>query len=105
MVLRTSEYEVFTANDGIEALEVLSRSTPDLIISDIMMPNMDGVQLVQKLRGDEKYKLLPIMILTVIEDSEKEYELLSLGADEYCEKTVQRKILLRRIENLLKRGK
>lgn len=104
MVLRTSDYEVLTATDGVEALNVLSQNKqPDLIISDIMMPNMDGVQLVQKLRGDEKYKSLPIMILTVIEDSEKEYELLSLGADEYCEKTVQRKILLKRIENLLKR--
>jgi CheY-like chemotaxis protein len=103
MVLKESDYEVLTASDGIEALRVLGRSRPDLIISDLMMPNLDGAEFVKRLKSDKRFNSIPVLILTVINDMEKEFHLLSLGVDDYCEKTVQRKILLKRIENLLKR--
>ena len=68
------------------------------------MPKMDGSDLVKRLKNDSKLKEIPILVLTVISDVDKEYALLTLGADDYCEKTIQRKILLRRVENLLKRA-
>jgi CheY-like chemotaxis protein len=105
MVFKASNYDVILATNGKEALEKLKSNIPDLIVTDLMMPEMDGVELVSKLKADSVFKKIPILILTVISDGDKEYALLDLGADDYCEKTVQRKILLKRIENLLKRSK
>ena len=76
-----------------------------MIVSDLMMPNMDGAELVGKLKSHPTFRRIPVLILTVISDSDKEYTLLDLGADDYCEKTIQRKILLKRIENLIRRSR
>lgn len=105
MVLRTAGYEIASVEHGKAALELLQRSIPDLIISDLMMPEMDGVELVTKLKSDPQLRQIPILILTVVSDSDKEYSLLDLGADDYVEKTVQRKILLKRAEKLLNRAR
>ena len=105
MVLKDNDYDVAVACDGVEALRLMAKIKPDLIISDLMMPNLDGTELVKRLKSDKRFSSIPILILTVLGDLEKEYALLSLGVDDYCEKTVQRKILLKRIENLLKRSK
>lgn len=103
LVFRTANYDVVLAVDGMDALEKLKGEVPDLVITDLMMPRMDGVQLVKQLKAHPVYKQLPILVLTVLSDSDKEYELLDLGADDYCEKTVQRKILLKRVEKVLAR--
>lgn len=103
MVLRSSNYDVCLAGDGAEAINVAKRDLPDLIISDLMMPKMDGHEFVTKMKRDGELKKIPILMLTVVSDTEHEYGLLEEGADDYCEKTIQRKILLKRIENLLKR--
>lgn len=105
MVLKMSGYEVRMAANGMEALTELKNGLPDLIISDLMMPKMSGTELVQALKENAAYRNIPVLILTVLSDADKEYTLLDLGADDYCEKTVQRKVLLKRIENLLKRSK
>lgn len=105
MVLKSAQYEVMLANNGVEAIKHIESEIPDLILTDLMMPQMDGKELVAKLKHNELYRRIPVIVLTVISDSDKEYDLLDLGADDYCEKTVQRKILLKRIENLLKRSK
>ncbi len=104
MLFRGAGYDVAVASDGVEALEKLEEMEPDIIISDLMMPRMDGGQLVRKIRTSGKFTRLPVLMLTVVSDVQKEYELLDLGADDYCEKTIQRKILLKRVENLLKRA-
>lgn len=105
MVLKSANYDVLTAADGAEGLEAVKREVPDLLVTDLMMPTMDGAELVQRLRLDNRYKSIPILVLTVVSDSDKEYSLLDLGADDYCEKTIQRKLLLKRIEALLRRTK
>lgn len=105
MVLKDAGYEVFLAGDGREGFKVLEEKLPDLVISDLMMPEVDGAELIRKIKGDKRFSKLPILVLTVISDAEKEYLLLSLGVDDYCEKTIQRNILLKRIENLLRRSK
>ncbi len=104
LCMKGAGYDVALAGDGVEALHYIEKHTPDLIISDLMMPNMDGAELVEKIKSHPTFKKVPILILTVISDSDKEYALLDLGADDYCEKTIQRKILLKRVENLLRRG-
>lgn len=105
LVLKDNDYEVVVAEDGIEALRILGRVRPDLIISDLMMPNLDGTELVKRLKSDKRLSKIPVLILTVLSDMEKEYKLLALGVDDYCEKTVQRNILLKRVENLIRRSK
>lgn len=105
MVLKDAGYEVYAASDGKEGFELLEKVNADLVVSDLMMPGVDGATLIRRIKSDNRFKTLPILVLTVINDSEKEYQILSLGVDDYCEKTVQRNILLKRIENLLKRSK
>lgn len=104
MVLRSAHYDVILASNGLEALKLLQTSIPDLIISDLMMADMDGSELVKALKAHGRYNTIPVLVLTVVADPEREFQLLDLGADDYCEKTIQRKIFLKRIENLLKRA-
>ena len=100
----SDKYKVSSVANGKEAIELLQEEEPDLIITDLMMPKMDGAELVSKIRSDKRYTGLPIMVLTVVSDPAREYELLDLGVDDYCEKTIQRKVLFKRIENLLRRS-
>ena len=104
MVLKSADYEVVQATNGAEGLEMVQRKVPDLIISDLMMPVMDGSEFVGRLKSEPKFSQVPILMLTMVADEEREYALLNLGADDYCEKTIQRKVLLKRIENLIKRS-
>lgn len=104
MVLKSANFEVVTAANGFEGIDKLSKRDTHLIISDLMMPQMDGREFVSRVKLDRRYRSIPLMVLTVISDPDKEYDLLDLGADDYCEKTVQRKILLKRIETLLRRS-
>jgi two-component system chemotaxis response regulator CheY len=61
-------YRVTQAEDGINGLEMLSLEPPDLIITDITMPRMDGIRFIQNVRGDERYKATPILVLTTESD-------------------------------------
>ena len=103
LVLRAANYDVVQAANGVEALEAVKTGSPDIIISDLMMPIMDGSQMVAHLKMTPATSQVPILMLTMVADEEREYALLNLGADDYCEKTIQRKVLLKRVENLLKR--
>ena len=104
MLFTNAGYDISSAGDGVEAYQKIEELRPDIVVSDLMMPRMDGGQLVRKIRASEKFGRTPVLMLTVVSDVQKEYELLDLGADDYCEKTIQRKILLKRVENLLKRA-
>lgn len=103
MVLKNAGYLVDVAANGKLGLAAARAKRPDLILTDLMMPTMDGFEFVKALKADAQLESLPVIILTVLADGDKEYELLDLGADDYCEKTIQRKLLLKRIENVLRR--
>jgi|GEM_PF-6011687 len=105
MVFKSADYDVCMAADGVAALAVIKAQVPDLIVLDLMMPRMDGEEFISRLKLDKRYSAIPILVLTVVADADKECNLFDLGADDYCEKTVQRKVLLKRVENLLKRRK
>jgi two-component system OmpR family response regulator len=100
--LKNETYQVFSAFDGEEALEVLDQKHVDLIISDIMMPNMNGYELTKQLR-DAAYTL-PILMITAkdqMEDMEKGF---IAGTDDYMVKPINLKEMLLRVKALLRRA-
>ncbi|HEY8578577.1 MAG TPA: response regulator [Beijerinckiaceae bacterium] len=73
-------YDVVQAVDGLDAISVLETATPDLIITDINMPNLDGFGLIERLRQDERYRFTPIIVLTTESDAQKKARARSAGA-------------------------
>jgi len=97
------EYRLISAYDGAEALRVLQASDEvDLLISDMMMPEMDGLQLLKKLKSQEKWLGLPIIMLTARVDEQKRLQALSVGVDDYLTKPFHTKELRARVTNLLR---
>ncbi len=79
-------FRVVTAEDGMDALEKLPREHVDLIITDLNMPNMDGMELARTLRGNPVYHEVPIIILTSLQDKALKSESESLGINSYLNK-------------------
>jgi len=78
--LKTGGFEIVEAEDGIKALELLAKTAVEAIITDINMPNMDGVTLVRRLRAQAKFKATPILILTTEGSDDKKQQGRSAGA-------------------------
>ncbi len=97
------DYEIIQASNGEEAFEIANRVLPDLIISDVMMPKMDGIELCWMIRENSKIPLVPFIFLTSFEDQETAIRGFRAGADEYLNKPIDRKKLLARTEDLLNR--
>ncbi len=94
-------FEVATALDGTEGLKKIENQLPDLIISDVMMPGISGLDLCRKLKTDIKTSHIPIILLTAKSGEENEYEGLKTGADFYIEKPFFPHILSKMIDNIL----
>jgi two-component system KDP operon response regulator KdpE len=104
-VLRTSlsshAYDVRVANDGETALEIMKDWTPDLVITDLSMPNMDGLELTRRLRATTK---VPIVILSVRGEERSKVQALDAGADDYVTKPFGMEELLARVRASLRRS-
>jgi CheY-like chemotaxis protein len=98
-------YRVYTARNGIEALNIIHEKDLDLIISDVMMPEMGGYELTEKVKSDPNYNHLPIILLTAKTQEEDEKKALILGADEYLTKPFRLGDLKLRIENIIENRK
>ncbi|MCM1481040.1 MAG: response regulator [Paludibacter sp.] len=96
------EFKVLTANDGKEGVNSALEHIPDIIISDLMMPNMDGLELTNKLKEDIKTSHIPIILLTAKSAIESKLEALRYGADDYITKPFSPEHLKARVVNLLK---
>jgi len=121
----SDHYEVTVASNGAEALKVMREEggvrsdgtaipapcsllpapsplfTPDLILSDIMMPVMDGFQLLEKLKSDDRYRHIPVVMLTALADIRDKLRALRIGVDDYLLKPFEEDELLARLHNLL----
>jgi DNA-binding response OmpR family regulator len=97
-------YEVTTKSDGMEAMKWLQDGNlPDLIVADIQMPNLDGIQFIQQIRSSGFYKDIPLIMLSGIESSQEKIKCLKMGANDYVVKPFNPEELSIRIELLLAR--
>ncbi|MBF0529655.1 MAG: two-component system response regulator [Deltaproteobacteria bacterium] len=96
-----SDYELAVAMDGVSALEYVAESPPDLILLDIMMPDMDGYEVCQHLKSDPRYRHIPIIFVTAMTEVEDETKGLALGAIDYLTKPISPPIVKARVKNHL----
>jgi adenylate cyclase len=95
-------YEILTAADGEEALEVARTQLPDLILLDIMMPKTDGLEVCRLLKGDAALPFMPIIMVTAKADTKDIVAGLEMGADEYLTKPVDQAALVARVKSMLR---
>jgi two-component system alkaline phosphatase synthesis response regulator PhoP len=98
---RKKGYHVSTANDGIEGLKKANAERPNLIISDILMPEMDGVEMCRELRSDLLLRKTPFIFLTAVNDDYKVLYAMTSGADQFVSKPVKFDYLLQIVETAL----
>jgi len=101
MSLEAEGYAVKTYNDGEEGLSGIQDNTPDLVVLDIKMPRMDGMEVLTKLREESS---VPVIFLTSKDDEVDEVIGLRMGADDYITKPFSQRLLIERIRALLRRG-
>ncbi len=103
--IQKAGYEVYTAENGDEGIEKVNSVKPDLVISDVMMPQTDGIEFCWMVRENSEIPMVPFIFLTSLSDQDMEIRGFRAGADEYLVKPVDRKILLEKVGTLLGRAK
>ncbi len=102
VTLLEDHFEVYEAPNGREGIDKARLHMPDIIISDIMMPETNGYELVDELKGNDRTRHIPIILLTALSEDEKMIEGYNYGADDYIVKPFKFDVLLSRLHNLLK---
>jgi DNA-binding response OmpR family regulator len=100
--LASHGYEILTARDGEEALATARENLPDLILLDIMMPKLDGIEVCRRLKADRSLPFMPIIMVTAKADSKDIVRGLEAGGDEYLTKPVDQAALVARIKSMLR---
>lgn len=101
----SEKYRVLEAENGTEGINKALEFVPDIIVSDILMPETDGLELCKKLKTDERTSHIPIILLTAKVGEEDQYKGLEIGADDYITKPFKIKLLRTRLKNLIKSRK
>ena len=101
--LRKEGFNVLKAENGEEGIAMAKEHSPDLVLLDIMMPKMDGLQAVEVMRKDAELKRIPIILLTARSDEKTEVEGLNKGSDDYITKPISTTKLISRIKAVLRR--
>jgi len=101
--LQKEGFDVLKAEDGEEGIEMAREHSPNLVLLDIMMPKMDGLEVVERMRADEQLKHIPIIFLTARGDEKTEVEGLDKGGDDYITKPISTTKLISRIKAVLRR--
>lgn len=92
--LEGNGFEVDEAGDGVECLERVAVRTPDAIIIDVMMPRMDGFETVRQLKANEHTRLIPVAIVTALNDLGTQLKAVEAGADDFLTKPIEEKLIL-----------
>lgn len=100
-MLKLRGYEVLSAADGAEALRIAIQETPDLILLDIQMPVMDGVQVLAALQRDERTKAIPVIVITTIGRARDREILLQGGASDFVSKPIDGPTLVGKVRDLI----
>ncbi len=95
------DYHVLTASDGAEAEEIIRTKTVDLVVTDLMMPNVDGLELTQFIKRNKDYDFIPVILLTAKTAIESRLQAMEYGADDYVTKPFEPEYLRARIHNIL----
>ncbi|MCS6991725.1 MAG: response regulator transcription factor [Chitinophagales bacterium] len=101
--LRKEGYEVYAARDGLEAIRLAREVHPDLVLLDVMMPNLDGLATAEHLRSLRELRQVLIVFLTARNDEQSELAGFHAGADDYITKPIKPRLLVSRLKALLRR--
>ncbi len=101
IILKNHGFRVTSASNGVEGLEKARREIPDIIILDLMMPEMDGFEVCKQLKTDENTNQIPIIILTARSDTESRFKTFKYKADDYIVKPFYLPNLISKINKLL----
>ena len=102
LYLKAKGYEVAYAENGLEGIEKLGAECPNLIISDLNMPYMDGIEFVKTVRADPQQKEIPILMVTTEADPEERERAISVGVNGYLVKPVTADVVTQHIRHILK---
>lgn len=100
-ILSKANYKVFKAMSGKESIEQAKKFSPDIIVMDIMMPELDGIATILKMKGIKETRSIPIIILTAVKEEDDEILAKNLGVVDYIRKTSQMEELIAKIEKAL----
>ncbi|MFA5270815.1 MAG: response regulator [Candidatus Omnitrophota bacterium] len=101
MRLRVNGYDVIMAEDGQEGLDKTREEMPDLIILDLMLPKIDGYEVCRMLKFDDKYKNIPVIILSALDQQQDREKGVGSGSDAYFIKPFDLELLLNKIQSLI----
>jgi len=99
--LETEGYRVLSASNGADALELAKKNSPDVILLDLMMPEMDGFEVLAHLKEDEETRLIPVVVLTGISEREKIQQALDRGVEYYIVKPFEHYELVSKVHTVL----
>jgi putative two-component system response regulator len=100
--LAAADCQVITAQEGQAALAIIERNEPDLVILDVMMPGLDGFEVCRRIKADPRHRLLPVCLVTSLNQSRDRLQGLEAGADDFIVKPVDRVELVARVRSLLR---
>lgn len=98
----SKDYEVIKASSGIEALIKVEKTLPDLILLDVMMPNMNGYSVCKNLKSSNKTKSIPVVMITALKEHEDKMKAIEAGADDFVSKPIEIRELGVKLRSLLK---
>ncbi len=102
-ILERDGHVVETAEDGREALDKLQTGTYDMVLLDVMMPHVDGIQVIEAMHGDERLRRLPVVMLSALNEQESIVRCIQLGAQDYLPKPINQQLLKARIQACLEK--
>jgi DNA-binding response OmpR family regulator len=100
-ILTNKGYQIYTVLNAKEANAVLKKENIDLILLDLLMPEISGVDLLKTLKNNDNTKLIPVMIVSAVSDPETKHEVMDLGADDFLNKPIDINLFIEKVENLI----